>query len=445
MQIAILQTDFSKEIQSDNKNLKSFEDEKANLFNSLLEEILKSNPKQISPFISEKISKDSKLIKSDLKNKPSKEPLEINNLPQELSLIDLFNILNKLEINSKKDLKPNIAKNTLPLNIDLKDFKNAKSLKELIQVAQKHGIKIKSLKIDKHFQKNFSKDLSTEIRSIFEKIINEKSQIFNSTSIKTQEILHNKTKIKKISNNTKNLNIPKNEIHSSKTKEKDTLSSLLSQKLEKKSSPKKLENIHIDKKYNKKSITEHKKSVKEPIEEIENFSSQALKEDKEIEINSNETKEKETINLHSQKEVIKTNNEYKTQNPNQNQKSMNHFAQKFKEIVENYKPPITKLQVSLNPKNLGEVEVTLIHRGENLHVSINPQNIQAFNLFNQNQTEFKNALLNIGFSSIDMSFSNQNQQKDQNQNQKFYKKQSKDEKESLEIPTQINFIIPKYI
>ncbi len=443
MQIAILQTDFSKELKSD-KNLKSFEDEKANLFNSLLEKILKSNPKQISPFIFEKISKDSKLIKSDLKDKSSKEQLEINNPPQELSLIDLFNILNKLEINSKKDLKPKISKNTPFLNIDLKDFKNAKNLKELIQVAQKHGIKIKSLKIDKHFQKNFSKDLSTEIRSIFEKIINEKSQISNSTSIKTQEILHNKIKIKKISDNTKNFHILKNEINLSKTKEKDTLSSLLSKKLEKKSSPKKLENIHIDKKSNKKSITTHKNSVKEPIEKIENFSSQALKEDKEIETNPNETKEKETINLHSQKEIIK-NSEYKTENPNQNQKSINHFAQKFKEIVENYKPPITKLQVSLNPKNLGEVEVTLIHRGENLHVSINPQNIQAFNLFNQNQTEFKNALLNIGFSSIDMSFSNQNQQKDQNQNQKFYKKQNRDEKESLEIQTQINFIIPKYI
>ncbi|HDZ4937255.1 flagellar hook-length control protein FliK [Campylobacter jejuni] len=95
--------------------------------------------------------------------------------------------------------------------------------------------------------------------------------------------------------------------------------------------------------------------------------------------------------------------------------TLQHFSQDLKEAVEQYKAPITKLSITLNPNNLGEVEVTLIQRGNNLHINFN-SNTNAMNLFIQNQTEFKNSLVNMGFTGLEMNFSDQGK-REQNQNQ----------------------------
>lgn len=95
--------------------------------------------------------------------------------------------------------------------------------------------------------------------------------------------------------------------------------------------------------------------------------------------------------------------------------TLQHFSQDLKEAVDQYKAPITKLSITLNPNNLGEVEVTLIQRGNNLHINFN-SNTNAMNLFIQNQTEFKNSLVNMGFTGLEMNFSDQGK-REQNQNQ----------------------------
>ncbi|TQR31312.1 flagellar hook-length control protein FliK [Campylobacter sp. MIT 99-7217] len=89
------------------------------------------------------------------------------------------------------------------------------------------------------------------------------------------------------------------------------------------------------------------------------------------------------------------------------------FASDLKEQMQNYKAPITRLNITLNPSNLGEVEVTLVQRGNNLHINFN-SNTNAMNLFLQNQAEFKNSLVNMGFTGLEMNFSDQSK-KDQNQ------------------------------
>ncbi|NDJ27328.1 flagellar hook-length control protein FliK [Campylobacter sp. MIT 19-121] len=95
--------------------------------------------------------------------------------------------------------------------------------------------------------------------------------------------------------------------------------------------------------------------------------------------------------------------------------TLQHFANDLKEQMANYKAPITKLNITLNPSNLGEVEVTLIQRGSNLHINFNT-NTNAMNLFIQNQAEFKNSLVNMGFTGLEMNFSDQSK-KEQNQGQ----------------------------
>ncbi|EEC5815401.1 flagellar hook-length control protein FliK [Campylobacter coli] len=95
--------------------------------------------------------------------------------------------------------------------------------------------------------------------------------------------------------------------------------------------------------------------------------------------------------------------------------TLQHFSQDLKAAMEQYKAPITKLSITLNPHNLGEVEVTLVQRGNNLHINFS-SNTNAMNLFIQNQAEFKNSLVNMGFTGLEMNFSDQGK-REQNQNQ----------------------------
>ncbi|MBZ7942253.1 flagellar hook-length control protein FliK [Campylobacter molothri] len=94
--------------------------------------------------------------------------------------------------------------------------------------------------------------------------------------------------------------------------------------------------------------------------------------------------------------------------------TLQYFSADLKEAMEHYKAPITKLSITLNPNNLGEVEVTLVQRGSNLHINFN-SNTNAMNLFIQHQSEFKNSLVNMGFTGLEMNFSDQGK-KEQNQN-----------------------------
>ncbi|MDN2805808.1 flagellar hook-length control protein FliK, partial [Campylobacter coli] len=66
--------------------------------------------------------------------------------------------------------------------------------------------------------------------------------------------------------------------------------------------------------------------------------------------------------------------------------TLQHFSQYLKAAMEQYKATITKLSITLNPHNLVEVEVTLVQRGNNLHINFY-SNTNAMNLFIQNQAE----------------------------------------------------------
>ena len=125
--------------------------------------------------------------------------------------------------------------------------------------------------------------------------------------------------------------------------------------------------------------------------------------------------------------------------------TLSHFAQDFKEQVENYKPPMMKLQMALNPKNLGEVEVTLVNRGNSLHVNFTSTN-QTMNIFVQNQAEFKNSLVNMGFTNLEMNFSDQRDNKDQQGGGRHLSHQFDDENvdEFSHEMTSIEMVIPDY-
>jgi len=124
--------------------------------------------------------------------------------------------------------------------------------------------------------------------------------------------------------------------------------------------------------------------------------------------------------------------------------TFSNFANDFKEKLENYKPPFMRIQLALSPKGLGEVDVTIINRGSNLHVNIT-SNTNTMSVFTQNQAEFKNSLVNMGFTNLEMNFSDQ---REKNQHQNKASKESNDffEEENLEEgTTNIELIVPKYV
>ena len=126
--------------------------------------------------------------------------------------------------------------------------------------------------------------------------------------------------------------------------------------------------------------------------------------------------------------------------------TFDNFSSNLKEQVAAYKSPFMRFNITLNPLNLGEVEITMVNRGNNLHINFS-SNTQTMNLFLQNQAEFKNSLVNMGFTELEMNFSDQNQQKKE-QGQKSYKgsKFNADNAEQGEAAApRLELVVPRYV
>ncbi len=80
------------------------------------------------------------------------------------------------------------------------------------------------------------------------------------------------------------------------------------------------------------------------------------------------------------------------------------FASDLQQRIQEYKPPLTRFHMTLNPAELGEVEVVMLTRANNLHINITSSN-QTMQIFLQNQAEFKQNLINMGFTELEMNFS----------------------------------------
>ena len=145
------------------------------------------------------------------------------------------------------------------------------------------------------------------------------------------------------------------------------------------------------------------------------------------------------------KDVI-SNAKAQTRNFQAVRETFDNFSSNLKEQVAAYKSPFMRFNITLNPLNLGEVEITMVNRGNNLHINFS-SNTQTMNLFLQNQAEFKNSLVNMGFTELEMNFSDQNQQKKE-QGQKSYKgsKFNADGTDQVEAAApRLELVVPRYV
>ncbi len=264
----------------------------------------------------------------------------------------------------------------------------------------------------------FAKNLTEEL-NIKDKENKDLNKDFNKELNKNQGDMQGQNK--NLKNNNQNLNLDKN-LNKEIVKDTQNLVSNLTQK-----------DFNLNKEpKNNKENKDIKQNFFDQKLNFENLNKTQVVQNKENNANFNNNTNKETFTqeqtkTHSENidknsldelnSLVKDLNKA-IQNNARNitpKETLQYFSQDLKEAVDQYKAPITKLSINLNPNNLGEVEVTLIQRGNNLHINFN-SNTNAMNLFIQNQAEFKNSLVNMGFTGLEMNFSDQGK-REQNQNQ----------------------------
>ncbi len=393
--------------------------DKADFFKGAVDNVFKE-------IINNKISNVSKNLNHNLENTThttSTHSTQKTNSKDSGSLLsqtlkNLDSILSSKESKHEKNdkVKSKIEEDTTDAKNTLKNIKNDEFAKNLTE-----ELNIKDKKNQDNLNKdNNLKDLNKESKDLnkdFNKELN-KNQEKNNLN---QENIQDRNK--NLKNNDQNLNLDKN-LNKEIVKDTQNLVSNLTQKDF---------NLNKEPKNNNKENKDIKQNFFDQKLNFENLNKTQVAQNKENNANfNNNTTNKETFTqeqtkTHSENvdknsldelnSLVKDLNKV-TQNNARNitpKETLQYFSQDLKEAVDQYKAPITKLSITLNPNNLGEVEVTLIQRGNNLHINFN-SNANAMNLFIQNQAEFKNSLVNMGFTGLEMNFSDQGK-REQNQNQ----------------------------
>ncbi|HEH3618520.1 TPA: flagellar hook-length control protein FliK [Campylobacter jejuni] len=384
--------------------------DKADFFKGAVDNVFKE-------IINNKISNVSKNLNHNLENTThttSTHSMQKTNSKDSGSLLsqtlkNLDSILSSKESKHEKNdkVKSKIEEDTTDAKNTLKNIKNDEFAKNLTE-----ELNIKDKKNQDNLNKE-SKDLNKDFNKELNK--NQEKNNLNQENIQDQN--------KNLKNNDQNLNLDKN-LNKEIVKDTQKLVSNLTQKDF---------NLNKEPKNNNKENKDIKQNFFDQKLNFENLNKTQVVQNKENNANfNNNTTNKETFTqeqtkTHSENvdknsldelnSLVKDLNKV-TQNNARNitpKETLQYFSQDLKEAVDQYKAPITKLSINLNPNNLGEVEVTLIQRGNNLHINFN-SNTNAMNLFIQNQAEFKNSLVNMGFTGLEMNFSDQGK-REQNQNQ----------------------------
>lgn len=384
--------------------------DKADFFKGAVDNVFKE-------IINNKISNVSKNLNHNLENTThttSTHSMQKTNSKDSGSLLsqtlkNLDSILSSKESKHEKNdkVKSKIEEDTTDAKNTLKNIKNDEFAKNLTE-----ELNIKDKKNQDNLNKE-SKDLNKDFNKELNK--NQEKNNLNQENIQDQN--------KNLKNNDQNLNLDKN-LNKEIVKDTQQLVSNLTQKDF---------NLNKEPKNNNKENKDIKQNFFDQKLNFENLNKTQVAQNKENNANfNNNTTNKETFTqeqtkTHSENvdknsldelnSLVKDLNKV-TQNNARNitpKETLQYFSQDLKEAVDQYKAPITKLSITLNPNNLGEVEVTLIQRGNNLHINFN-SNANAMNLFIQNQAEFKNSLVNMGFTGLEMNFSDQGK-REQNQNQ----------------------------
>jgi len=423
--------------------------------------------------IKNSIKNDEKNIFNDNKNikelqEVLKEILLENKTPQNINLTNVINQLN-IDKNIVQEVKNIITsnlkqKNILLTKIEIQNFKKIDNVKDLLKFANKKGLNIekitfqvaKKIKQNPKLQNSIIEDIKNFKKVELSKfqpttqILSTKKDIKLKNIISDKkislEVVVKKTSLvdkQKLKNNLQK-NIKNSEIKEGIIQKENNINKTI--KIKQSKNEIHNENIKIEdikKNYhNKNQVQEtHKSQIN--LNYLLKMKHNNIS-DKEIVKNNNEIQNKKLLipDIESNENKKDVNINLQNQNININEikakqviakETINHFKNNLDEAIKNYKPPISKVNIELNPKNLGKVEVTIIQRGNNIQVNMHTDQNNVV-LFQNHQAEFRQALSNIGFSNIDMNFnSNQEKERKQQQAKKSYKDNKDNEIGEIEI------------
>ncbi|MBT0612590.1 flagellar hook-length control protein FliK [Campylobacter hyointestinalis] len=440
-------------------------------------------------FVLDSVNKNKNISEKDAKEiiqKASQKTSDTNStkldvgdtgtLLENADFIQLLGLLESLNGGEKLGSFPTLSNNLAKLlstEKNVNEIKGAKNLQDLINLSKKFDLNLSNIKITKEdvaTLKEQFKGLAQNGFFDFKEVV-----LDQVTKKKVQNVLEQTTK----KDETINLNKLLQSVTPKETVLKDEKS--LNLKQTNKQSDVTLAKIEGDKTLSKAvsnndiknevkiqttkhktdpSIDEYlanltKRAIKEQVNETQNskfdnknsISLQDLLKDTSLETSANESNSGESNTNSNQNSLVKdivANAKMQAKNT-QIKQTFETFASDLQEKINEYKPPVTRFHMTLNPGNLGEVEVTMINRGNNLHINFNSNN-QTMQLFIQNQAEFKNSLVNMGFTELSMNFSDQRQSGNQNDRGKFKNyEQNFDEQDSDEQKVVLELVLPRYI
>ncbi|EAK0980141.1 flagellar hook-length control protein FliK [Campylobacter lari] len=383
----------------------------------LIEPQKQNNTNVFQDLINQKITKLLKEEPNSSKNIKSKENEGVSLLSSALKNIELPKKDTKVQVQAKENIQNIDFKEKFVEKIQIQNEKETKNTKNIQNITTKHNNKDNDIELINITQNtNLKKEIKDNEKIDFKEILkNEKlTTSEDGFSKKISSVLENSRDLKTEFTNTKNIqNLP---------------------------------NQNQDLKVNLENLLasqEKQLKIEKNTQNIDNFSD-IFKSTKEI-IKDEKDHSEENLNSYVKEMNRVSNNFVKNQNIPMKE-TFNDFAQEFKEKLESYKAPITRFSITLNPHNLGEVEVTLVQRGSNLNISFN-SNQNTLNLFIQHQAEFKNALVNMGFTNLEMNFNNQ-ERKEQNHPQKQKNNNNKEDKVNFEKEIQekpsLEMVLAKY-
>jgi len=371
-----------------------------------------------------------------------------NELYENANFMQLLQVLEILNGNEKVSKFPNFSDkiaNFLSVPENVEELSNVKSVSDLIDLAKKFDLGLENIeisnedvpKLNEMFKnlgkKEFFTPIKTEEKPFYLKEL--KNEV-EQTIIKNEpkEVVKLDTLLKEVvanpTNEVKNLVKEEPKKLDSEVKLDDEIVDV--EPDEQLKEPKVKVNLHEQKAQKAPTLESllfpEREQMSEPEPSEETFSND----------NKSELNQMVKDIASSAKHQLQTKAEIK--------ETLSNFSSTLKEQVQNYKAPITRFNITLNPLNLGEVEITMVNRGNNLHINFS-SNTQTMNLFLQNQAEFKNSLVNMGFTELEMNFSDQNQQKKE-QGQKSYKgsKFNADGTDQVEAAApRLELVVPRYV
>ena len=408
-------------------------------------------------------------IKAPIQSTDVKEILgeeAAENLFENATFMQLLQILEMLSGGEKISKFPNfenrLAK-ALSSETTLNELRGAKNLNELIEIANKLNLGLENIEVTQAQADELGEKFpSLAKKDFFEPVTPKKNFAFSELKNKVEEAINaNEPEPKDTLNKLlaavqeeQNKAQPKD----ANTKAQDTQNLAQNSKIIKEAVKNKDEkevnlkdekpNLKAESELNLTAVKSEKSGLGQDSKKInlQNLLFPERESAEEQVLTEPQSEGSENSELNAMVKDVISNAKAQTRNFQAVRETLDNFSSNLKEQVAAYKSPFMRFNITLNPLNLGEVEIMMVNRGNNLHINFN-SNTQTMNLFLQNQAEFKNSLVNMGFTELEMNFSDQNQQKKE-QGQKSYKgsKFNADGTEQVEAAApRLELVVPRYV